>query len=158
LRRVGISPYLRGLRQHVGHDLLLVPSVAVLPWDADGRLLMVLEAETGLWQTIGGAIEPDESPAEAAIRETAEEAGVEVSLDGIRAVLGGPSFRLTYLNGDQVSYVPTVYDAHVVGGEPRPDGDETLDVAWFSPEELAGAPLTDFTVALLQQVGVPCGR
>jgi hypothetical protein len=25
----------------VGHELLLLPSVAVLPWDADGRLLLV---------------------------------------------------------------------------------------------------------------------
>jgi hypothetical protein len=37
---VGISPYVRRLRERVGHDLILLPSVAVLPWDEQGRLLL----------------------------------------------------------------------------------------------------------------------
>jgi hypothetical protein len=32
-----ISPYLRRLRGRVGHDLVLLPSVAVLMWDEEGR-------------------------------------------------------------------------------------------------------------------------
>lgn len=146
---MGLSPYLRRLRERVGHDLVLLPSVAVLVWDKKGRLLLVREAETGLWQTIGGAVEPDESPADAAIRETAEEAGVVVELAGIRGVLGGPSFRMTYPNGDLASYVPTIFDAHVIDGEPHADGDETIDVAWFTASQLADAALSGFTIALL---------
>lgn len=146
---MGISPYLRRLRERVGHDLLLLPSVAVLPWDDDGRLLLVREAETGLWQTVGGAVEPDESPAQAAIRESAEEAGVVVELAGIRGVVGGPSFRMTYPNGDLVSYVSTIFDACVIDGEPRPDGEETIDVAWFRVDQLADVALSRFTIALL---------
>lgn len=152
---MGISPYLRHLRELVGHELVLLPSVAVLPWDADGRLLMVREAQTGLWQTIGGAVEPDESPLEAAARETAEEAGVEVDIDGIRLVAGGPQFRMTYPNGDRVSYVATVFDARVRGGEPRPDGDETVDVRWCSIDDLARLELSDYTIALFEAAGVP---
>lgn len=151
---MGISPYLRRLREAVGHALVLVPSVAVLVWDADGRLLLVRETETGRWQTIGGAIDPDESPREAAVRETLEEAGIVVGLDGIRDVLGGPQFRLRYRNGDLVSYVPTVFDAHVLEGTPRPDGDETLEVAWFTGRALAEASLTEFTHSLFEAIGV----
>jgi 8-oxo-dGTP pyrophosphatase MutT (NUDIX family) len=151
---VGISPYIRRLRERVGHDLVLLPSVAVLVWDEEGRLLLVREAETGLWQTIGGTVEPDESPADAAVREAAEEAGVAVRLDAIRGVVGGPQFRMTYPNGDLVSYVPTIYDARVVGGKPRADGDETTDVAWFATDQLADAALSDFTVALLSDPAV----
>jgi 8-oxo-dGTP pyrophosphatase MutT (NUDIX family) len=151
---VGISPYLRRLRERVGHDLVLIPSVAVLPWDEDGRLLLVREAETGLWQTIGGAVEPDESPTEAAVREAGEEAGVVVELSGIRGVAGGPSFRMTYPNGDLVSYVSTIFDARVIDGELRPDGDETIDVAWFTTDQLAGAALSEFTIALLSDPAV----
>lgn len=146
---VGISPYIRCLREQVGHDLVLLPSVAVLVWDEEGRLLLVREAETSLWQTIGGAIEPDESPTEAAIREADEEAGVVVELAGIRGVVGGPQFRMTYPNGDLVSYVPTIFDAHIIDGEPHPDGEETIDVAWFTTGQLADAALSEFTVALL---------
>ncbi len=151
---MGISPYLRRLRELVGHELLVLPSVAVLAWDEEGRLLLVREARTGLWQTIGGAVEPDESPAEAAVREAIEEANVVVHIDGIRVATGGPQFRLTYPNGDCVSYVSTIFDAHVVDGEPHADADETVDVAWFSPDELATARLSEFTIALLAAAGV----
>ncbi len=143
---MGISPYLTRLRERVGHDLVLLPSVAVLPWDEHGRVLLVREAETGLWQTIGGAVEPDESPAQAAVREAAEEAGVVVELAGIRGVCGGPPFRMTYPNGDLVSYVPTIFDARVIAGEPRADQEETIAVAWFTIDEIADAALSEFTI------------
>jgi 8-oxo-dGTP pyrophosphatase MutT (NUDIX family) len=151
---VGISPYLRWLREAIGHELVLLPSVAVLPWDENDRLLLVREAETGLWQTIGGAIEPDESPTEAAIREAAEEAGVEVELTGIRGVVGGPQFRMTYPNGDLVSYVSTIFDARVTSGTPHADGEETIDVAWFASDRLADVALSEFTIALLSDPAV----
>ena len=103
-----------------------------LPRDHDGRVLLVRISDTGQWAVIGGAIEPDEPPEHAALREAEEEAGVTLRLGPILAVLGGPEFRLTYPNGDQTSYVSTVFDATVVGGTPTPDGDETLAVEWWS--------------------------
>jgi 8-oxo-dGTP pyrophosphatase MutT (NUDIX family) len=154
---MGISPYLRQLRAAVGHEFLLVPSVAVLAWDDDGRLLLVREAQTGLWQTIGGAVEPDESPYQAAVREAAEEAGVSVRIERLRDVAGGPQFRLRYPNGDLVGYVPTIFDARVIDGQPRPDGEETIEVAWFSAHQLGTAALTEFTRALFGAVGIMVG-
>ncbi len=151
---MGISPYLRRLREAVGRELVLVPSVAVLPRDKDGRLLLVRDAETGHWQTIGGAIEPDESPQEAALREAREEAGVAVGLAGIRGVVGGPAFRMTYPNGDQVAYVSTVFDGYVLDGTPRPNDDETSAVGWFSETELEGLDLSSFTRSLLGAMNI----
>jgi 8-oxo-dGTP pyrophosphatase MutT (NUDIX family) len=152
---VGISPYLRRLRERVGHELLVLPGVAVLPWDESGSLLLARERESGLWQTLGGSVEPDESPHDAALREAGEEAGVVVEIGRVRAVVGGPQFRLSYPNGDLVSYVSIVFDARVVGGQPQADGEETSEVAWFSVPELADAPLTAFTVALFAAAGIP---
>jgi 8-oxo-dGTP pyrophosphatase MutT (NUDIX family) len=154
---VAISPYLAALREKIGHDLVLAPSVAVLPRDGAGRVLMVLNRETGLWQTIGGSLEPGESPQQAARREALEEAGVEVELRGILAVSGGEEFRLTYPNGDQVAYVTTIFDAVVTGGEPKPDGEETSAVEWFTLHELARADTDDFTRALLGAAIPPGG-
>jgi 8-oxo-dGTP pyrophosphatase MutT (NUDIX family)/predicted kinase len=147
---VGISPFVARLRQLVGNELLVLPAVAVLPWDDHGRVLLVRQTDSGLWATIGGAVEPDESPQATAVREADEEAGVAISLNGIRAVLGGPEFRVRYPNGDQSSYVTIVFDARVVSGTPQPDGDETLDVEWFSTSQLAGAQLHPFARSLLQ--------
>jgi 8-oxo-dGTP pyrophosphatase MutT (NUDIX family) len=160
-----MSPYLRGIRQRIGNDLLLLPAVSVLIWDDDGRLLLVRGADTGTWQMIGGAVEPGESPWDAGRRETAEETGLEVSLGGIRAVIGGPRFQHTYPNGDQVAFVSTVFDARIVSGTPVPDHDEVIEVGWFDPAELAhgerDAPgsaddetLPELALAILDAVGI----
>lgn len=115
---------------------------------------MVRIVDTGQWAAIGGAIEPDESPQQAAVREAQEEAGVRLRLGPILAVLGGPDYRMTYPNGDQTSYVSTVFDAVVIDGSPKPDGDETSAVAWFDPNQLPYDEMSSFTQALLRDAGI----
>jgi 8-oxo-dGTP pyrophosphatase MutT (NUDIX family) len=154
---VAISPFVRRLRELVGNELLVLPSVAVLPRDAEGRLLLVRIIDTGNWATIGGAVEPDESPEQAARREAEEEAGVTVRLGATLGVLGGPEFRVTYPNGDETSYVVTVFAATVEAGRPRPDGDETSEVAWFAPADLPHEGMSPLTKALLRDVGMAAG-
>ncbi|NED99103.1 NUDIX domain-containing protein [Phytoactinopolyspora halotolerans] len=149
-----VSPYIRHLRQSIGHDLLLLPSVAVLPHADDGRILLVKQADTGKWATIGGSVEVDEAPETAAIREAEEEAGVTVELIRIMGAVGGPQFRITYPNGDQTAYVSLVYEARIVGGSPRPDHDETVDVGWFHPDEFATLDLGDFARNSFTALGI----
>ena len=132
----------------------MLPSAAVLPKDDNGRVLLVRLIDSGLWATIGGAIEPDESPREAALREAEEEAGVKLELGPILAVLGGPEYRLTYPNGDQTSYVVTVFGATIFEGTPTPDGDETSAVEWWDPDNLPYDQMSILTRALLRDVGI----
>jgi ADP-ribose pyrophosphatase YjhB (NUDIX family) len=139
----------------VGHERLLLPSVAVLPWDSRGRLLLVRDAGLGQWVTVGGLIEPDETPREAAVREGIEETGLRLELVGLREVVGGPEYWVTYPNGDQVAYVSPVFDARVVDGVLGPDGHETSEVGWWKPEQIEHElDINDFTRALLRDVGV----
>jgi ADP-ribose pyrophosphatase YjhB (NUDIX family) len=154
---MAISPYIRELRQLIGTQLLVLPSVSVLPRDERGRLLLVRLIDTGRWATIGGAVEPDESPAEAALREAEEEAGVTLRLGPVLAVLGGPEYRMTYPNGDQVSYVVTAFGAEVTGGSPRPDGDETSAVQWWDLDDLPRQNMSRLTLALLRDAGISGG-
>ena len=150
-----ISPYLREIRKKIGHDMVLMPSAAVLVWDEQQQnLLLVLNKETGLWQTIGGGMDPDEVPEDAARREALEEAGVEVEITGLRDVVGGPCFRIIYPNEDEVAYVSVVYDAHIVGGEIKPDDEETVDVKWWPREELASVNLDDFARKLFDMLNI----
>ena len=126
----------------------------MLPRDHTGRVLLVRLIDTGNWATIGGAVEPDESPRDCALREAEEEAGVTLELGDILGVFGGPDYRVTYPNGDESAYVVTLFDATVVGGTPRPDGDETFEVGWFKPEELPLGQMGRLTKALLHDVGL----
>jgi 8-oxo-dGTP pyrophosphatase MutT (NUDIX family) len=148
---MGISPYIATVRQSIGTDLLLVPCVAVLPRDDEGRVLLVQQADYGTWGTIGGSVEPDEHPEEAARREALEEAGIEVELLGVRLVTGGPDYRLTYPNGDVASCVVIVYDAVIRSGSPTPDHDETTAVGWFSPDDLTSLDLGELNRQLLTE-------
>ena len=152
---MAISAHIARLRAAVGHDLLLLPSVSVLPVDPDGRLLLVQQAgHHDGWAVLGGAVDPGESPAEAAVRETREEIGVDVRLVRLLDVLGGPDYEVIYPNGDRTAYVTSVYEAAILDGSPAVrDDDELSDVAWFAPGELAGLELSRFARALLSATG-----
>ena len=139
---MGISDYVRGLREKVGTDLLFMPSVASLIEDGEGRILLVRHVE-GRWMLPGGAVDPGERPAEAARRECLEEAGVEIEPLRILGVYGGPEYRVTYANGDEAMWIVTVFAARLVAGEPAPSDDETMDVGWFTRDEIAALPQSD---------------
>ncbi len=130
-----MSEYMRRLRSRVGHQLLEMPAVAIVVRDAQGRVLLVRHQNGGVWVTPGGAVEPTEVPADAAVREMWEETGLEIELTVILGVYGGPEFVVTYRNGDQVSYLMVVFEGRRVGGELRPDGLEVLDARYFTEQE-----------------------
>jgi 8-oxo-dGTP pyrophosphatase MutT (NUDIX family) len=76
---MGIATHIARLRAVVGHELLLLPAVSVLPVDEAGRVLLIRHAghDDG-WGVLGGAIDVGESPAAAAVRETREEISADV--------------------------------------------------------------------------------
>jgi 8-oxo-dGTP pyrophosphatase MutT (NUDIX family) len=145
-----ISDYLKQLRSQVGSQLLLVPSVTGIIYDERVRVLLVNHADRGLWVAPGGSIEPNESPADAAVREVWEETGLVTEPIRIIGLLGGPAFEVVYRNGDRVTYVQTIFECRVLGGALRPDGVETLQLAYFSETEIA-----DLSIPPWMQVVMP---
>lgn len=114
------------------------PCAGALVTDASGRLLLVQRALTpwhGHWDIPGGFCEPDELPADAAVREVREETGLQV----VVADLVGMWID-RYGDGDDADLTLNCYfTAHVVGATtPVVDPRESLDARWFPPGGLPG--------------------
>lgn len=131
-----MSDYIRRLRDRIGTTVLEVPTVSVLVFDERERILLVRHVEGNDWTTPGGMIEPYETPADAALRETWEETGLLVALTQVVGVFGGALCASTYANGDQVAWVSTVFRATRVSGELRPDGEETLETRYVDRADI----------------------
>ena len=132
-----ISPYLRDLRRLVGHDLLLVPSVSIIVSDEQKRVLLVRHSEGDVWVLPGGSVDPHELPADAVVREMHEETNLTVKPVRVVGAYSGDEFVVTYKNRDCVNYIMTAFECEVIGGELRPDYNETLEADYFSQADLA---------------------
>jgi 8-oxo-dGTP pyrophosphatase MutT (NUDIX family) len=149
---VPLSAYVVKFREAFGHDLLHLPGVCALIWGDDGRVLLGREPMTEQWGIIGGAVELGETPQDAVRREAREECGVEISLRGVAAVVGGPRYQVVYDNGDSVEYVATIFDAEIAGGSIDPDRDEVAELKWFTRAEALGLELFPFARSLFEDL------
>jgi len=132
--------FIVALRTQVGHDpLWLSGCSAVVLRDAgsEPEVLLVQRADDAMWTVICGILEPGEPPHLAAIRECAEETGVEVAVDSL--VLVGVDGPIRYPNGDVTSYLDHTFRAHVVGGQAYVADEESVQVGWFKVSELPEA-------------------
>src|SRR3954452_8259503 len=130
---MAISPYVRRMREHVGHELLLLPGAGAVVRDDDGRILLLRRVDNGQWELPAGMIEPGEQPAAAALREVLEETGVVAVVERLAGVA---MHAVQYPNGDRCEYLAVWFRCRAVGGTVRPDGEESLEVRWFAPEDL----------------------
>ncbi len=136
VRKGGVSDYIRNLRRRIGTDLLLIPSVGALVFNAQGQVLLQQRSDNGQWSAPVGGMEPGETPADAAVREVWEETGVLVEPVCVLGVYGGPRLRHTHANGHQTASVVTIFECRVVDeSTPSPDGLESLDAKFFPAEE-----------------------
>ncbi len=144
--------YISELRRLVGHRPLIMPGVCIVVKDDRGRILLQKRADTGMWSTIGGGMEPGESFEETARRELYEEAGIRISALAMRTVLSGESMFYTYPNGDQVYNVIAVFDVAGWEGTAKVHDDESLEFASVTFEE-ARDMLHPFSLKILERSG-----
>lgn len=96
----------------------------------EGKILLTRRHDFHVWCLPSGGVEEGESIAEAAIRETKEETGIEIELTrlvGMYSRLGGIP---------PVSAHAALFEARPIGGEIKIQPGETLEVRYFSLEEI----------------------
>lgn len=115
-----------------------------------GRVLLLFHRRLGKWLPPGGHIEPGELPDEAAVREVWEEAGIAVELVGERALAIESPRQLVRPQGIQLEpiapgheHIDLVYFARPLGETQLSPNQESVQIGWFAPGELADLPLTD---------------
>ena len=105
------------------------------------RVLLVrraIEPGLGHWTFPGGHVDRGETVEEAALRETLEECGAVADLGDLLGLFSYPGRPV----------VIAVYRGALAVGSREPHaGDETLEVGWFTAEEVAGLPLAFRSVA-----------
>lgn len=125
--------FVLALREKIGTAPLPLVGVTAIVFK-DEKLLLGRRADNGAWAPVSGIVDPGEEPADAAVRECAEEAGVVVKATRLALVQQVP--RVTYANGDQVDYLDLVFRCDWVSGDPHPADGELTEVGWYGLGEL----------------------
>jgi 8-oxo-dGTP pyrophosphatase MutT (NUDIX family) len=131
---MGISPYLRELRDKIGSDPVMIPGIAAVVQNDRGEVLLQRASYDGNWHIIGGAMDPDEQPADAVVREVYEETGLHIRPDRLACVYTLP--RTVYPNGDVVIYTAITFACTIIGGHFHIHDDESLELAFFAPDAM----------------------
>lgn len=103
--------------------------------DSTGRIALVKNRWTDGWFVPGGAVESDETPAEAACRETQEETGLDATIETPIVVL--EQTYVSEIDGEEwFSALFVVYSAYADGEIPDASqlgitGEEILAARWF---------------------------
>jgi 8-oxo-dGTP pyrophosphatase MutT (NUDIX family) len=70
-----------------------------------------------------------------AIRETAEETGIDIEVTGLIGIYSNPAHVVEFSDGEVRQEFSICFRARPVGGRPR-DSDESSEVRWVERDEL----------------------
>jgi 8-oxo-dGTP pyrophosphatase MutT (NUDIX family) len=110
------------------------------------KVLLIHHRKLDKWLPLGGHIELDEEPEQAALREAKEESGLDVELLGERPPTSEPGTRALiaprFLDIHRISetheHIGLIYWARPRGGEVTLAAGEHHDIRWVRAEELDG--------------------
>ena len=80
----------------------LVPSVNVVVTNPAGEVLLIRRSDNDNWAVPGGAIDLGESLAQAAVRETREETGIDCEVTGLVGIYSDPRHVILYTSNGEV--------------------------------------------------------
>ena len=101
----------------------------------DEKILLIHHRKLGKWLPLGGHIELDEDPEQAALREAKEESGLDVELLGERPPTTSP--------GTRALIAPRFLDIHRIS-----DTHEHIGmIYWARPKRGGGAPAAELQLA-----------
>ncbi|NQW86189.1 MULTISPECIES: NUDIX domain-containing protein [unclassified Frigoribacterium] len=125
--------FVLSLREKIGTAPLWLAGVTAVVVRGDETLL-VRRADTGAWTPVTDIVDPGEHPADAAVRETLEEADLNVVPERLASI--GVTDEVVYPNGDRAQYLDHTFVMRYVSGEPSPADGENTEARWFRLDDL----------------------
>src|SRR3954466_143284 len=114
----------------------LVLSVNVGVLNERGELLLIRRTDNENWAMPGGAMDIGETIAEAGVRETREETGIECAIKSLVGVYTNPRHVVEYTsNGEVRQECSLVFSARPTGGETTTSS-ESSEVRWVAADAL----------------------
>jgi len=113
---------------HYQNPKMVLGSIPVWQQDGETRVLLcrrAIEPRYGYWTLPAGFMENDETTAEAAVRETVEEAGAHIELHGLFSLLNVPRVHQVHM-----FYRATLLDLDYAAGV------ESLEVRMFTEAQI----------------------
>jgi len=119
----------------------IVPSVNVAVFNEAGELLLIRRSDNDNWALPGGGIDIGESLAQAAVRETREESGIECEVTGLSGIYTDPGHVILYTSDSEVRQeFSIVLIARVLSGTLTASS-ETSEARWVPPGEIASCQM-----------------
>jgi len=113
----------------------IVPSVTAIVTNDVGELLLVHKTDNNLWALPGGGMDPGESIAQAAVRETKEETGMDIEVAGIVGLYTNPHHVIAYDDGEVRQQFSVCFTTQLLGGQISTSS-ETSEVEFVPLERL----------------------
>jgi ADP-ribose pyrophosphatase YjhB (NUDIX family) len=115
----------------------IVVAVTAFVTDGDDQVLLIHRTDNDLWALPGGAQEIGEYIADTVVRETKEEAGIDVEVTDVVGIYTNPNHVVEFSDGEVRQQFSICFRARYLGGE-LGSSSETSEARWVARSSLDG--------------------
>lgn len=128
--------YIKFIREKIGHQNIFLNFSAAVILNNSNEVLLQQRGDSKQWGLPGGAMELGESAEKTIIREVLEETGLSVKPYEFLGIYTHPKYKTSYPNGDKCQPILFVFYCKIKQGSFKIDGKETLNLKFFSFDNL----------------------